>query len=47
MIAISLGTPEGLGQQTHEAAYWIAAFLSGFSERFGSDIVVKPDAKGE
>ena len=48
LVAISLGTPDGLSQEADEAAYWIAAFLSGFSERLGSDIVVKADsAKGE
>jgi len=41
LIAITLGTPEGLGLEADEAAYWIAAFLCGFSERLGSDIVVK------
>jgi hypothetical protein len=44
LVAISLGTGEGLGQAANEAAYWIAAFLAGFSERLGSDIVVKTDS---
>jgi hypothetical protein len=47
LVAISLGTPEGLSQEADKAAYWIAAFLSGFSERLGSDIVVRPDSKGD
>jgi hypothetical protein len=45
LIAITLGTPEGLGHEADEAAYWIAAFMCGFSERLGSDIVVKADRR--
>ena len=42
LVAVTLGTPEGLSQEADEAAYWIAAFLCGFAERLGSDVVVKP-----
>jgi hypothetical protein len=42
LIAVTIGTPEGLSAEADEAAYWIAAFLCGFSERFGSDIISRP-----
>jgi hypothetical protein len=45
LVAVTLGTPEGLSQEADEAAYWIAAFLCGFCERLGSDIVVKADSR--
>ena len=39
LIAVTIGSPEGLSQEADDAAYWIVAFICGFSERFGSDIV--------
>jgi hypothetical protein len=39
LIAVTIGAPEGLSADADEAAYWIAAFLCGFGERFGSDVV--------
>jgi hypothetical protein len=41
LIAVTIGAPEGLSPEADEAAYWIAAFLCGFGERFGSDIVAR------
>jgi hypothetical protein len=45
LVAVTLGTPEALTHEADEAAYWIAAFLCGFTERFGSDIVVKAEPR--
>jgi hypothetical protein len=45
LVAVTLGTPEALSQEVDEAAYWIAAFVCGFAERLGSDIVVKAEPR--
>jgi hypothetical protein len=45
LVAVTLGTPEGLSPEADEAAYWIAAFLCGFAERLGSDVVVKAEPR--
>jgi hypothetical protein len=45
LVAVTLGTPEGLSQEADEAAYWIAAFICGFAERLGNDIVVKAEPR--
>lgn len=41
LIAITIGSPDGIDEAADQAAYWIAAFLCGFSERFGSDIIAR------
>lgn len=41
LIAVTIGAPEGLSADADEAAYWIAAFLCGFGERLGSDILAR------
>ena len=38
LVAITIGSPT---DEKSNAAYWVAAFLCGFSERFGSDIIAK------
>ena len=45
LVAVTLGTPEALSGEADEAAYWIAAFVCGFAERLGSDIVVKAEPR--
>lgn len=41
LIAVTIGAPEGLSPEADDAAYWIAAFICGFGERLGSDIVAR------
>jgi hypothetical protein len=39
LIAVTFG--QGSGGSDSDVAYWVAAFLCGFSERFGSDIIAR------
>jgi hypothetical protein len=45
LVALTIGQP--MAGTNSDAGYWVAAFLCGFSERFGSDIIarLKPPAQ--
>jgi hypothetical protein len=45
LVSITIGSSEAA--QSSDAAFWVAAFLCGFSERFASDIITRLDPKAE
>ena len=44
LVAVTIGSSDS---SNPDAAYWVAAFLCGFSERFGSDIIARLEPKSD